>query len=154
MLITDNCVVSIHYTLTDDSGQEIDSSAGGDPLAYLHGAGNIISGLERALTGRQAGDRLQVTVQPEDGYGATNPVLVQVVPESAFAGVGTIEPGMQFQATDSTGQPRRVVVQAIVDDGVVVNANHPLAGETLHFDVIVQTVRVATEEELEHGHAH
>ncbi|MCB1743687.1 MAG: peptidylprolyl isomerase [Gammaproteobacteria bacterium] len=154
MMIDDRCVVSIHYTLTNDDGEQIDTSRDGEPLSYLHGAGNIIPGLEQALSGRSSGDELKVTVQPEDAYGAVDPELVQVVPEAAFTGVDDIAPGMRFQATDSRGQNRTVVVQAIVDDGVVVDANHPLAGEVLHFDVTVTSVREATDEEVEHGHAH
>lgn len=155
MVIRDNCVVSIHYTLTDDEGDELDSSSGQDPLVYLHGSRNIIPGLERALAGRSAGDELEVTVQPEDGYGEVRDELIQSVPREAFAGFDDLRVGMQFQTDDSDGQPGlNITVREISDDQVVVDANHPLAGRVLHFDVRIEDVREATEEELEHGHAH
>lgn len=152
--IAKNSVVSIHYKLTDGQGTELDSSAGGDPLVYMHGVGNIISGLEDALTGREKGDELEVTVPPEDGYGPVLEQLVQKVPHSAFQGVDDIQPGMQFQAQSPDGSMRLIRVAKVEDDGVVIDANHPLAGETLHFEVSVSDVREATAEEIEHGHAH
>lgn len=154
MVVQDKRVVSIHYKLTDGGGNEIDSSHGRDPLAYLHGADNIVPGLERELTGKSAGDRVQVTVQPEDGYGPVHEELVQTLGREVFQGVDEIEPGMQFEAKDPSGDSRVVTVKEVSDDGVTVDANHPLAGVTLHFDVTVDSVREATEEELAHGHAH
>jgi FKBP-type peptidyl-prolyl cis-trans isomerase SlyD len=154
MQIQDNCVVSIHYTLTNEEGEELDSSAGQDPLVYLHGAGNIIPGLESALTGGSVGDRLEVTVAPEHGYGAVDPDLIRKVPREAFAGVERVEPGMQFQTQSPTGQVMRVTVKESNDQDVLIDANHPLAGQTLFFSVTVEEVRSATEEELAHGHAH
>ena len=100
MKIAENCVVSIHYRLTDDEGEELDSSSDGDPLIYLHGAGNIIPGLEDALEGQGVGDQLEVIVQPKDAYGPVDPELIQVVPRSVFKGVDKLEPGMQFQMED------------------------------------------------------
>jgi FKBP-type peptidyl-prolyl cis-trans isomerase SlyD len=154
MKIADNCVVSIHYTLTDDDGEEIDSSEGQEPLSYLHGAGNVIMGLEDALTGRSVGDHFEVVIQPEDGYGEFDEELVQSVPRDSFVGIEEIEPGMQFQTEDDEGEEMMVTVQEVTPDEVIVDGNHPLAGVVLHFDVTVTSVRAATEEEIDHGHAH
>lgn len=154
MQIQDDCVVSIHYTLTNGEGEELDSSVGSDPLVYLHGAGNIIPGLEDALAGSRAGDRLEVTVQPEDAYGLVDPELIRLVSRDAFAGIEGVEPGMQFQTQGPNGQIMRVTIRESSDQGVLVDANHPLAGQILYFSVSVENVRGATEEELAHGHAH
>ena len=153
MVIAADKVVLIHYTLTNDKGETLDSSAGGDPLAYLHGQGNIISGLERALEGRKAGDKLSVRVEPADGYGVRDDDLVQQVPRRQFGGT-SVSPGMQFHAQSPGGHQRVVTVTHIKGDMVTVDGNHPLAGEVLHFEVEVADVREATEEELEHGHVH
>jgi FKBP-type peptidyl-prolyl cis-trans isomerase SlyD len=152
--IADKHVVSIHYTLTDDDGETLDSSAGRDPLMYLHGASNIIPGLESALTGKDVGDKVQVTVEPADAYGEVDAELVQRVPREAFEGIEQIEPGMQFEARSPEGGSQVVVVKEVADDGVVIDGNHPLAGQTLHFDVSVEEVRAATDEEVAHGHVH
>lgn len=154
MNVGDKLVVSIHYKLTDGSGNEIDSSSGGEPLAYLHGAGNIVPGLERELAGKAVGDRVQVTVAPEDGYGPVQDELVQTLKREVFQGVDEIQAGMQFEAKSPDGHSQVVTVKAVSDDGVTVDANHPLAGVTLNFDVTVESIREATEEELGHGHAH
>lgn len=153
MKIAEQKVVSIHYTLTDSAGAVLDSSSGSEPLSYLHGFGNIIPGLESALEGRQAGEKLSVTVDPEQGYGARDEGLVQAVPRSAFKGVAGLAPGMQFQAQGPQGA-RLVVVTQVQQDVVTVDANHPLAGQTLSFEVEIAEVRDATAEELEHGHVH
>jgi FKBP-type peptidyl-prolyl cis-trans isomerase SlyD len=153
MKIAHEKVVSIHYTLKNKEGTVLDSSSGSDPLAYLHGFGNIIPGLENALEGKAKGEKLSVTVEPEQGYGARDEQLVQAVPRSAFKGVDNLAPGMQFQAQGPQGA-RLVVVTQVATDVVTVDANHPLAGQTLHFDVEVSDVRDATAEELEHGHVH
>lgn len=153
MQITDRSVVSFHYTLTNDAGEVIDASAGGEPLAYLHGAGNIVPGLENALTGKAAGDKLTVKVAPADGYGERDDRLVQSVPRRAFQGVADIKPGMSFVSQGPEGQTRIVVTQ-VAGDMVTVDGNHPLAGETLNFEVEITEVRDATEEELSHGHVH
>ena len=154
LIIGDNVVVSIHYTLTDSSGEVLDSSEGSDPLNYLHGAGNIIPGLERALVGKAVGSNLEVVVAPEDGYGEVHEDLLQEVPMAAFQGVDDIEPGMAFEAQDQEGNARRVVVRSVNDDTVVVDANHPLAGVELNFAVEVVDIRDASEEEIAHGHVH
>lgn len=154
MQIAAHCVVAMHYTLTDSDGNTLDSSAGGDPLVYLHGASNIIPGLEAALDGKTTGDQVEAVVQPADGYGEVDERLVDVVPHEAFQGVDEVQPGMQFQAHDSQGNARRIVVREVSDEGVTVDANHPLAGQVLHFDVTIEGVRAATEEEIAHGHVH
>jgi FKBP-type peptidyl-prolyl cis-trans isomerase SlyD len=154
LLIGDKLVVTIHYTLTDESGEVIDSSEGADPLAYLHGAGNLIPGLERELLGKTAGASLKTTVSPEDGYGEFQPELVETVPREAFEDIEKIEAGMAFEAEDSDGQARRVVVKEVSDDGITIDGNHPLAGVELNFDVQVVEVRDASEEEIAHGHVH
>ncbi len=154
MTISDKHVVTIHYKLTGDDGDTIDSSEGKDPLVYLHGTNNIIPGLERALSGKTTGDSVQVTVQPEDGYGPINPELIQTVPHSAFEGIDTVQPGMQFQAKGPKGEAQLITVQSVNDNGVIIDGNHPMAGKVLHFDVSIESIREATEEELSHGHAH
>ena len=154
MTIKENSAVSFHYTLTDDAGAQIDSSAGQDPLAYLHGAGNIIPGLEKALEGKAAGDQLKVSVSAEEGYGPVQPELIQDVPRSAFQGVESIEVGMQFEAQTGQGGAVPVTVTAVSEETVTVDGNHPLAGKSLHFDVTIEAVREATKEELDHGHIH
>lgn len=153
MKIAHEKVVSIHYTLTNQEGTVLDSSSGSEPLAYLHGFGNIIPGLENALEGKEMGEKLSVTVEPEQGYGARDEQLVQAVPRSAFKGVEELAPGMQFQAQGPQGT-RLVVVTQVAQDIVTVDANHPLAGQILHFEVEVSEVRAATAEEIEHGHVH
>jgi FKBP-type peptidyl-prolyl cis-trans isomerase SlyD len=150
METADARVATIHYTLTDDDGKVIDKSPESQPLRYFHGAGNIVPGLEKALAGRKPGDSLQVDVAPEAGYGPRNEALVQVVPRSAFQGIDRIEPGMQFHARSERG-PMMVTVVEAGDDGVKVDANHPLAGRTLHFDVRVADVREASEAEKQTG---
>lgn len=152
LLIGDNSVVRMHYTLTNSDGEVLDSSSGGEPLAYLHGAGNIIPGLERELTGKVTGDSLTVVVAPEDGYGEVHEELFQVVPREAFQGIDTIEPGMNFQAQGEGGQVQSIVVAKVDGDQITVDANHPLAGVQLHFDVEIVEVRDASAAEIAQGH--
>ncbi len=153
MQIAEKSVVSIHYTLTNAEGNVLDSSEGQDPLAYLHGASNIIPGLENALVGKSVGDSLKVTVEPEEGYGPVRDELVQDVDRSAFSGIESIEIGMQFMAQTPWGE-QPVTVVKVEGDNITLDGNHPLAGQTLTFDVEVVEVRAATDEEVEHGHAH
>jgi FKBP-type peptidyl-prolyl cis-trans isomerase SlyD len=153
MQIGPNAVVYMHYTLTDDSGKVIDSSSGGEPLAFLHGGGNIIKGLEKALDGKQAGDKLTVKVSPEEGYGVRDDAQIQKVPRRAFQGVKDLKPGMRFTAQGGHG-PVEVTVTGIQGDMVTVDGNHALAGVNLNFDVEITKVREATAEELMHGHVH
>lgn len=154
MKIQNDCVVAIHYTLTNTNGDVLDSSQGRPPLRYLHGYGNIIPGLENALLGRQMGEALNVTVEPAEGYGEHNPDMVQEVPRAAFQGVDHIEVGMQFHAQAPDGNAMSVTVVAVSPETVTVDANHELAGERLFFAVSIEEVRTATPEEIDHGHVH
>lgn len=153
MEIAADKVVLIHYTLKDDSGAVIDSSAGGEPLAYIQGHGNLVAGLERALEGKQDGDTVAVSVAPDDGYGKYQAALIQRVPKRSLQGSGEIKKGMQFQGRTDDGM-RMFTVTAVIGDMVTLDGNHPLADKTLHFDVQVVSVREASAEELEHGHVH
>jgi FKBP-type peptidyl-prolyl cis-trans isomerase SlyD len=153
MQISKHKAVAIEYTLTNDSGEVIDTSEGQDPLSYLHGAGNLISGLEQALEGKSAGDALKVTISPEDAYGQRIDELVQIVPRDRFEGADELEVGMRFHASSDHGETL-VTITDVSDDEVTVDGNHPLAGETLHFEVKIVDVRDASEEEVEHGHIH
>jgi FKBP-type peptidyl-prolyl cis-trans isomerase SlyD len=153
MPVAQNSVVLIHYTLKDDSGELIDRSERDAPLAYLHGRGNLIPGLERELEGKQSGDRLQVTIEPADGYGEYDDALIQKVPRSAVEGVTDLQAGMQLHARSDEGM-QMLTVTEVDDDSVTLDGNHPLAGKTLHFDVEIADVRAATQEELVHGHVH
>ena len=154
LLIGDNLVVSMHYKLTDNDGNVLDSSEGAEPLTYLHGSGNIIPGLEKELVGKVEGDTHQVKVEPEEGYGEINPELIQTVDKAAFQGVESVEVGMSFEAQASDGSVQHIVVKSIEGEVVTIDANHPLAGTTLNFDVQIVSVREATEEEIDHGHVH
>lgn len=153
MQVADNTAVSIHYTLTNDEGVVIDSSTGGDALVYLHGAGNIISGLESALEGKLIGDKLNVRVEPHDAYGHFMEDRIQTISREMFEGIDTIEVGMQFHADVSSG-PGVVTVIEIDGDDITIDGNHPLAGVPLIFDVEIVDIRPATQEEMEHGHIH
>ena len=154
MLIAANKAVSIDYTLTNDAGEVIDSSAGGAPLVYLHGAGNIIAGLERALEGKQVGDELNVAVEPEDAYGEYSAELVATLDRAMFEGVDQLEVGMQFHASGPDGSMQIVTIRDIDGDDVTVDGNHPLAGQRLNFQDKVMKVRDASDEEISHGHIH
>jgi FKBP-type peptidyl-prolyl cis-trans isomerase SlyD len=146
-------VVTIHYTLKDDSGAVLDSSAGGEPLAYIQGHGNLVPGLEKALEGKEEGASVAVVVPPADGYGIHDESLIQRVPKRSLQGVGAVKKGMQFHAR-TEGGVRLFTVSAVIGDMVTLDGNHPLADRTLHFDVQVVGVREASAEELEHGHVH
>jgi FKBP-type peptidyl-prolyl cis-trans isomerase SlyD len=153
MQVADNMAVSIHYTLTNDDGEVLDSSIGDEALVYLQGAGNIISGLEKALHGKVAGDKFNVRIAPEDAYGELTDDMIQVISRDMFEGIDDIEVGMQFHADVSFGSGV-VTVVSIEDDNITIDGNHPLAGLALTFDVEVIDVRAATEEEATHGHIH
>jgi FKBP-type peptidyl-prolyl cis-trans isomerase SlyD len=153
MQIADNHVVSIAYTLKDDSGNILDQSADGS-FCYLHGASNIIPGLENALTGKQAGDEMSVTIAPEEGYGVRDDAKMQQVDREMFPQGQEIEAGMQFHAEGPGGQVIVVTVAAVDGDRITIDGNHPLAGVQLNFDVKVVEIRDATREEIEHGHVH
>jgi FKBP-type peptidyl-prolyl cis-trans isomerase SlyD len=145
--------VFFHYQLTDDSGEVLDSSKDSEPLGYLHGHGNIINGLEEAIDGRSVGDEFVVTLEPSDAYGERDEEMVETVSRSIFEDNDEIEVGMVLRARSETGE-ELVTVTDIADDDVTIDANHPLAGARLTFDVEITEVRPATEEELSHGHVH
>lgn len=153
MEVAQNRVVTIDYTLKDGDSQVIDTSEGREPLAYIHGTGQIIPGLERALEGKGAGEDVSVSISPEEGYGERDDSMVLTIPREQFEGVDQIDPGMQFQAETDEGVQILTVLEA-GDQEVTVDGNHPLAGMTLNFDVSIQEVRDAEQEELEHGHVH
>ena len=153
MHIEKNRVVTLHYTLRDEQGTVLDSSNGRAPLTYLHGKGNIIPGLEQALAGKVAGEKLEVAVPPEQGYGARDERLVQIVPRSRSPRARTSRPACRCAPSGPKG-PRLVSVVKVERDFVTVDGNHPLAGRTLHFSVEVAEVRKATHEEVSHGHVH
>ena len=153
ILIGKNCVVSIYYKLTDDAGNLLDMSMNSEPLHYLHGANNLIPGLENELTGKSVGAAFKVSVPPNEGYGTYREELVQVVPRDLFKGVDDIKTGMQFE-TEGPDGPELIIVTHVSSEDVTVDGNHPLAGKTLHFDVTVESIREATAEERDHGHPH
>lgn len=150
---TKDRVVSIHYTLTLNGGDVIDKS-GDEPLSYLHGHDNIVPGLERQLEGKVPGDKLTAVVSPADGYGEKLENAKRAVPKSALPEDAPLEVGMQFVMEDKDGDLSPMWLVGVETDRVVFDLNHPLAGETLNFDVEVVEVRSATEEELAHGHVH
>ena len=153
MTIQRNKVVTINYTLTDETGSLLESSEGQEPLTYLHGVGNIIPGLEASLEGKSVGASLKVSVPPEEGYGVWDQEKVVDIPKSQFSGVDTVEAGMQFSVQSEAGE-EVVTVSKVEGEMVTIDANHPLAGKTLTFDVTIVGVRDATAEELDHGHVH
>lgn len=153
MQIANDAAVLIHYVLKNGEGEVLDSSEGDEPLAYIHGQGDIVEGLEKALASKVKGDKLEVTVAPDEGYGERDGDKVQSVPRSMFEDGVTIQPGMQFQ----TRTPDGVAIVTVADvegELVTIDANHPLAGETLHFAIEIVDVRTCTPEELAHGHVH
>ncbi len=152
MQVEKDKVVSIEYTLKDEHGNVIDAS-NGNPLAYLHGHGQIIPGLEKALEGKTVGDKLTVTVPAAEAYGERVEQLVQEVPRQLFQGVDKIEVGMRFEAQSEQGV-HSVEVTKVDGDTITVDGNHPLAGKDLTFDVEIVEIRDATPDELAHGHAH
>jgi len=152
MQIADNHVVTLHYTVKTAEGDEIDSSIGSEPLSFIQGTKFMIAGLEEALYGKQKGDTFDVTIEPEKAYGERHEKLVQEVPANMFEGMD-VEVGMSFRATTDSGEQSVTIVDK-TDSHVTVDGNHPLAGHTLNFDVSVEDVRQASEEEIAHGHVH
>jgi len=153
MTIADKKVVVLDYVLTDNSGQILDQSDDGSFL-YLHGARNIIPGLENALTGKKAGDKFNVSVSPSEGYGERNENMVQTVPMDMFDESEQVEVGQQFHAASPDGSHIMVTITQIDGDQVTVDGNHPLAGQQLNFKGTIVSIREATADELAHGHAH
>lgn len=154
MKVQNDKVVSIDYTLKDDSGEVLDTSQEREPLAFIFGNGNIIPGLENALEGKEKGEELSVTIEPKEGYGEYDESLMFEVGKEQFQDASQIQEGMQVQAQNSNGEVQIFTIKSIGDEKVTLDANHPLAGQTLHFDVEVSDVREPTEEELDHGHVH
>ncbi|MFC4701854.1 peptidylprolyl isomerase [Glaciecola siphonariae] len=152
MLIADNNVVTIHYTVKTAEGDDIDSSTDSEPLAFIQGSNYMIAGLEEALYGKQKGDAFEVTVGPEKAYGERHEQLIQKVPLNMFEGMD-VEVGMSFRATTDDGEQSVIIIDKD-EQHVTVDGNHPLSGHTLVFDVSIEDVRAATDEELEHGHVH
>lgn len=153
MKIADGTAVQIDYTLKNDAGQVLDTSEGRDPLTYLHGAGNIVPGLEKALDGKETGDTLSVEVAPEEGYGERNDSLMMTVKPDQFPDASQVKLGARFHIQTDQGT-YQATVTAITGEQVTLDLNHPLAGETLHFDVEIVGVEEASDEEIEHGHVH
>src|SRR5690554_2510404 len=154
MLIANQHVVSIDYTLSNDAGEVLDSSNGAEPLVYLHGAGNIIAGLENALAGKKVNDELEVSIEPEDAYGEYSAELITTLGREMFEGVDELQVGMQFHASAPDGGMQIVTIREIDGDDVIIDGNHPLAGQQLNFKVKVVDIRAASEDEIAHGHVH
>ena len=152
--IADGHVVTLNYRLTLDDGSIADESFGGEPLVYLHGAHNIVPGLERQLAGKSAGDKCEVAVPSAEGYGDYDPTLDQKVPRSAFPAEAQLAVGIAFQAQDQRGKPITLYIRQIKDDQVTVSPNHPMAGQALNFTIEILEVRDATAQEKKHGNAH
>ena len=153
MKIGQDSVVFIAYTLTNGGGEVIDASEDDGEFPYLHGYENIVPGLEEALLGKSQGDNVKAVIKPEKGYGIRNEELVFKMPRNKMPDE-ELELGMQFSAQDKEGEQQVVTIVKLEDEEVTLDGNHPLAGETLHFDVTIKEVRAATSEELAHGHVH
>ena len=153
MTVEEGKVVSIAYTLKDDGGEVLDSSDGKDDLDYLHGHQNIVAGLEEALVGKSIGDSVKASVPPEKGYGIREDDALMEVPRDNMP-EDELELGTQFSAQDKDGNQKIVTLVEVGEETVKLDANHPLAGETLHFDVTVNAIRDALQVELDHGHVH
>ncbi|PIP88605.1 MAG: peptidylprolyl isomerase [Bdellovibrionales bacterium CG12_big_fil_rev_8_21_14_0_65_38_15] len=153
MKIAKNVVVTMNYTLKDDKGTVIDSSSENGPLSFIQGIGNIITGLEAKMEGKEKGDKFNCTISPVDGYGEADPNLIQKVERSQFGEGDTLEVGMMFEV----GNDEQTFIARVIsldDQNVTLDANHPMAGQTLNFDIEILNVRAAEANELAHGHAH
>ena len=153
-MIKNGKVVDLAYSLTNAEGEVLDQADVKDPFTYLQGGSQIVPGLEKALEGLKKGDKKKVAVTPAEGYGEMNPELKLTVNRTQFPPDAELEEGMQFETQTPDGQSVVFTIEEIVDDQISINGNHPLAGQSLHFDVEVLNVRDATGEELSHGHAH
>ena len=153
-VIADNLVVLFKYTLTDSDGIEIDASDDDDPMVYLHGAENLVPGLEREMVGKRVGDKFDVVVAAADGYGEYEAGAAQEVERDVFPEGAEIEVGMPFTLESENGELVTIWITDVDDDSVSFDTNHPLAGEDLHFAIEIVRIREATKEELEHGHPH
>lgn len=153
MRITKHKIVTIDYTLSNVKGTVLDTSIGNQPFTFIQGVGSIVPGLESALEGKSSGDTFTVHIPPENGYGPRNEALIQVVSKDLFVDVKDLQVGLQFEAQTNAGK-QVLTITRIEGTRVTIDGNHPLAGETLNFDVTIRDVRDATSEELSHGHAH
>ena len=151
--IAENKVALIHYTLRDPAGEVLDSSKEGPPLAYLHGASNLVPGLEKEMTGREVGSSFEVKVSAAEGYGERDKATFEV-PRAQFPPDADLQPGMDFVMEDAQGQYTPLWVAKVTTETVTVDPNHPLSGMDLHFAIEVVEIRDATAEELDHGHPH
>ncbi len=149
MQISENTVVSFDYTLKNDDGQILDSSEERDPLTFIHGTGAIIPGLEQALDGRKEGESFSLSLKPDQAYGEYNENLIFEVPKTQFQDTTSIAVGTQVQAQMQDGSKQVLMIKEVGDENVTLDANHPLAGENLHFDIEVKEVREASSEELD-----
>ena len=154
MQITANKVAGIHYTLTNKKGEKIESSVGAEPLVYLHGNGNLITGLETQLEGKKVGDKFTVQVKAADAYGDYDEELIETVAKADFEDQNELAVGKEFQYSDDEGEIYHVRIVKIDNETVTVDGNHPLAGQDLTFEVEVVSIRDASDEELDHGHVH
>lgn len=154
MTIQNGSVVNLAYTLKNSEGDVLDQATGTDPFTYLHGAQQIVPGLESALSGLKSGDKKSVKIAPADGYGEVDPSLKLTVNRTQFPAGMDIKPGMQFETQTQDGHGILFTVEGVNGEKVSIDGNHPLAGQTLHFDVEVLGVRDATAEEKAHGHVH
>ena len=152
MQIADNLVVTLHYSVKTVGGDLIDESASSEPLSFIQGSHYMIAGIEDALYGKQANDKFELTIEPEQGYGLRQDQLVQEVPANMFEGMEIVV-GMSFRATTDQGEQSVIIIDKD-DEIVTVDGNHPLSGITLVFNVIIEDVREATADELAHGHVH
>ncbi len=146
MIIKDGNIVSMHYSLKNKTGEVINASTDGEPLVFKYGTGAIIPGLEKDLAGKSAGEEFSVEVKPEEGYGEVNPALFAVLKREAFTGIDDIKPGMQFEAQDENGNSQIITVKSVKDEEITVDRNHPLAGETLYFDINIVSVKADSDE--------
>ena len=154
MIIEKNKVVLINYSVKSTTGELIDSSTNDDPLGFIFGTGSLIKGLEKELDGKKVGDAFQATIPPNEAYGDKNPNAIQTLPLTQFQEKDKVEVGAMFQMVNNQGQQLMARVTGVDGENVTVDMNHPLAGETLNFDITILEVRDATAEELDHGHVH
>ena len=152
--VQDGCVVTIRFSLFSEDGEELHESPSDDPLEYLHGAGNILTGLEECLSGKAVSDTFDLVLPPDKAFGVSDPTKVQYVPREAFPSDAQLEVGMQFGAEDQDGTVVPVWITSVEADRVTINGNHPLSDQSLRCEGEVLAIRRATSEEIEHGHVH
>jgi FKBP-type peptidyl-prolyl cis-trans isomerase SlyD len=153
LVVADGKIVTLHYVLTDEEGEEIDRGGAEDPLLYLHGHGNIVPGLEKALAGKKVGEKVKAVVPPAEGYGEATG-QVEAAPKDMFPKGMPLEVGVEFVAEGPDGSVMPLFIREVRDTEVLITPDHPLSGVTLHFDVEITEIRDASEEEIEQGHPH